>query len=186
MVKHFIAALLLFSVYYFLRKLHKRKLEGYLKRDEEARKRYSKEINQPSLQDILSKAPGAGRVSFLQSKRPTESVPENLWKWLSEPERLVLRFKKKWVTSKYPQEVADIVDRILDDPGRKDNPITNAVLLGVGSLWYGRINVSDLQQFVLFSQIVAHLAVRQPEILSKLICIFYLDCFQLQQFEKGY
>jgi hypothetical protein len=76
------------------------------------------------------------------------------------------------VTSKCPQEVADIVDRILDDPGRKDNPITNAVLLGVGYIVEGEVSINDVQQFVLFSQLVAQLAVRQPEILSKLNCIF--------------
>jgi len=149
MLKLFITAFFLSLAYYFFRIINKSKREECVTRDKDATARYSVEIkqqessrdeattpirdlsaasnsNHPATapKEINHEASGAGRITFLKTKSPTESLPEHLWKKLSEPEQQVLEFKKYWVSTEYPRKVADVVDRILDDPSRKDNPIT--------------------------------------------------------------
>lgn len=108
---------------------------------------------------------------FLETLTPTDLDLDHLEsKRISDVEKDVLRFKKFWLSTPYPEQLAAIVARIIED--RKDSPISNAVCLGIGGEGseLGEIGGEgfDVQQFVAFSQIVAQLAVANLDLLNNI------------------
>jgi hypothetical protein len=76
-------------------------------------------------------------------------------------EQRFLQFKQLWLSTPYPRRLATTVDQIIKD--RKGKLISHAVCLAVG----GRNEIHDVQQFVVFSQIVAQLCIAWPELLGR-------------------
>ncbi|KAL2070309.1 hypothetical protein VTL71DRAFT_13335 [Oculimacula yallundae] len=97
-------------------------------------------------------------IPFLETRIPTDTLPQNLMKKLSLPEQEFLVQKRRWLKTPFPAQVAAIVQRVIED--RKDRPITHAICLGVGP--------GPIIQFILFSQIVAQLGIAFPGLLKNL------------------
>ncbi|CZR50639.1 uncharacterized protein PAC_00513 [Phialocephala subalpina] len=105
---------------------------------------------------------------FLETLTPTDLDPDRLQSArLSRVEKAVLTFKKTWLATPYPDQLAAIIARIVED--RNESPISNVVCLGIGGEGSSPTRVSlDVQQFVVLSQIIAQLAVANPELLSNI------------------
>ncbi|KAF8863422.1 hypothetical protein BDZ45DRAFT_738392 [Acephala macrosclerotiorum] len=110
----------------------------------------------------------SGVYPFLETLTPTDLDPNRLQsKRLSDAEKAVLTFKKTWLSTPYPEQLAVIVAQIIED--RKENPISNVVCIGIGGGGSRNSGVNfDTQQFVVVSQIVAQLAVANPELLGNI------------------
>ncbi|KAL2062446.1 hypothetical protein VTL71DRAFT_6712 [Oculimacula yallundae] len=117
---------------------------------------------QPS-KDIAYKQ-GYQSLAFplLASETPTDTLPESERSTLSKEELQLLERKKEWLASKHPQKLAEIVTRVVKD--RDYAPVTNVVCLGIGE----KSSDADYLQFVAVLQIVAQLAITNPDILNNL------------------
>ncbi|KUJ19509.1 uncharacterized protein LY89DRAFT_773985 [Mollisia scopiformis] len=103
---------------------------------------------------------------FLPSKTPTDTLPDPLNNDdLPDAEKWLLLEKSKWLASEYPQQVSELVARIIK--GRKGEPIPNAVCLGIGGL-EGSVQ-REMQQFMIYSQILAQLGAAYPELLNNIV-----------------
>lgn len=100
---------------------------------------------------------------FLPTRTPTDSLSPAEIQQLSREEQLILEFKRFWLSTPYPEQVAAIVAQIIED--RRLSPISNVVCFGIPML----LGSGDVQQFVLLSQVVAQLAAAHPEIAANLI-----------------
>ena len=70
------------------------------------------------------------KTPFLKAKAPTETIhdPKQFYK-LPDAEKWVLHFKKQWLATPYPKQLADIISRVIED--RTDESICNVVCLGM-------------------------------------------------------
>jgi len=101
---------------------------------------------------------------FLKTKTPTETIRDQLqFDNLPEVEKSVLHFKKKWLATPYAKQLAAIISRVIED--RKGDPISNVVCLGMSGDGVNR----EVQQLVVFSQIAAHLATANPDLLNNIV-----------------
>lgn len=119
--------------------------------------------NDPKLDDhefAIAEGYWSDLYPFLETLTPTDTLHFEDRQHLPPLEQAVLEAKKPWLASPCPAELAALVSHVIEN--RKDNPITNAVCLGVG----GRDLYHERNQFVIFSQVVAQLAIEDPEILS--------------------
>ena len=96
---------------------------------------------------------------LLPSKTLTDTLPEVERSTLSACELELLSRQKLWLASKYPKQLAKIISRITKD--RRPSPIARVLCLGIGQK-------SHLTQFVTVLQIVAQLAIANPDILNNL------------------
>lgn len=101
-------------------------------------------------------------IQFSETESPTDVLPLAEQYNLSPEEQSVLAFKNEWLSTPYAEQLAGIIADIIED--RKDTPISSAICLGIGAIG-SRI---DVQQFVIFSQVVAQLAMANPVILSNI------------------
>jgi len=103
---------------------------------------------------------------FLESKAPTDTLDHThgISNDLSQSEREFLAWKRVWLNSPYPAQLAEIVARVIEN--RKESPILNVVCLGIGSMGWGH---RDYHQLVMLSQVIAQLAVANPAILNNLV-----------------
>jgi len=100
------------------------------------------------------------KFAFLETIKPIDTLDEESMNDLPEDEQAILGFKRKWLATQYPAQLAAIIDLVIQD--RKNSPITNVVTLGMGDN-----SMYSIQQFVVFSQIVAQLARAYPGLLRK-------------------
>ena len=107
-------------------------------------------------------------VSFLETKQLPTTEPE--FSGLPEIGRRFSDYRKNWLSSPYALHLAKIISQVIED--RKDSPISNAVLLGVGGA-YASIHAlgehCDREQFFVFSQICAALATNCPSLLQNIV-----------------
>ncbi|KAK0120548.1 hypothetical protein ONS96_010752 [Cadophora gregata f. sp. sojae] len=96
---------------------------------------------------------------FLETRTPTDTLPEDSIAALPELERNMLYMKRRWFSSLIPAWLEEIVDFIIKD--RKDSPITNFVCLGVGTGDW-------CSQFLIFSHVVAQLGRFDPSVLGNI------------------
>ena len=99
-------------------------------------------------------------------------VAKTAEEWYSLPltEQHILSEGQSWLSTPYAVQLANLVSQVIED--RKDSPISNAVLLGVGGAYhfFGGIGQRrDVQQFVAFSQICALLARACPSMLENIV-----------------
>ncbi|PVH80434.1 hypothetical protein DL98DRAFT_204103 [Cadophora sp. DSE1049] len=116
----------------------------------------------PSAEDInrgIRQGHRSPIYQFLETRTPTDTLPEDLMAGLPELERNILHIKKQWLSSPYVAKLVEIVDLIIRD--RRENPITNFVCLGVGTGHW-------CSQFLIFSQVVAQLSRSDPSVLSNI------------------
>lgn len=113
-----------------------------------------------------------GAYPFLDTRTPTDSLPNPLGNsGLSDVEKRVLIEKRRWLATIYPDKLASLVARIIED--RKESPITAAVVLGLSGEYSG-LDTDDVptdrdcEQFVAFSQILAQMGSAVPGLLNNI------------------
>lgn len=90
-----------------------------------------------------------------------EIVPDS--PQLNECERNFIAYKKHWLNRHYAYQLKKIISRVVSDRG--DNPIQNAICLGVGGYDRG----AGMYQLIVFFQIIAHLAQSNPSLLDNVV-----------------
>ncbi|KAE9370272.1 hypothetical protein N431DRAFT_442123 [Stipitochalara longipes BDJ] len=103
-------------------------------------------------------------VQFLKTKTPTDELDDPIHiNNMPKVEQWVLEVKKRWLATPYPKQLAAIISRVIED--RQDEPIYNAICLGMS----GDYPAWEVQQFVVFSQIMAQLATANPDLLNNIL-----------------
>lgn len=116
----------------------------------------------PSAEDVdqgISQGYRSPVYQFLETRTPTDTLPEELMGELPELEQHLLVMKKRWLSSPYAARLADILVHVMRD--RREAPITTFVCLGVGTGYW-------CSQFMIFSQVVAQLSASDPGSLSNI------------------
>lgn len=82
-------------------------------------------------------------------------------------------WKKYWKSTPYSEQLSNLISRVIED--RKESPISNVVCLAIRSSELSDKDSAfsmlrkEVQQFVLFSQIVSELAVNNPSFLQNVV-----------------